>query len=161
MEATLFAYPAVLEDDSSGRLLVRFPDLPEALTDGADVEEALLEAADCLSEALMSRIADGESIPEPSPVKDGQRQVVPDPTVALKAAVYMVSREQGISAAELARRLGVDHKEARRLLDPRHASKAPRLAEALKAMGHAVAMTVHDTSSPKTLLPHPVAGSGR
>ena len=66
MRATVFAYPATLTRDSGGRFLVRFPDLPEALTDGASEAEALREAADALSEALMSRIVDGEAIPDPS-----------------------------------------------------------------------------------------------
>jgi predicted RNase H-like HicB family nuclease len=42
--------------------------LPEALTDGADEAEALAEAADRLSEALASRIVDGDEIPAPSPL---------------------------------------------------------------------------------------------
>ena len=45
-------FPARLEPDEEGRLVVHFPDLPEALTDGADEAEALAEAADYLSEAL-------------------------------------------------------------------------------------------------------------
>jgi hypothetical protein len=46
MTRTLFSYPARL-DPEDGRLVVHFPDLPEALTDGADKVEALREAADC------------------------------------------------------------------------------------------------------------------
>jgi len=40
-----------------------------------------------------------------------------------------------ISPSELARRLGVNEKEARRLLDPRHGSKAAALERALAAVG--------------------------
>jgi antitoxin HicB len=86
MRATVFAYPAMLTRDSGCRFLVRFPDLPEALTDGASEAEALREAADALSEALMSRIVDGEPIPDPSPVRRNQHQIAPDPTVALRVA---------------------------------------------------------------------------
>jgi len=71
MDDTLYVFPATLTADSAGRLLVRFPDLPEALTDGADLDEALSEGSDCLSEALMARIAAGETIPRPSRVKRG------------------------------------------------------------------------------------------
>jgi predicted RNase H-like HicB family nuclease len=66
---------------------VRFPDLPDALTDGADPAEALAEAADCLSAALASRIIDGEDIPKASPLAAGQELISPDPTIALKAAL--------------------------------------------------------------------------
>ena len=44
-----YSYPAKLEPDADGRLVVHFPALPEALTDGADEAEALREAVDCLS----------------------------------------------------------------------------------------------------------------
>jgi len=88
MRATVFAYPAILKKDAEGRFVVRFPDLPEALTDGATEAEALHEAADALSEALISRIADGEQIPDPSLVARNQYQVSPDATVALKVALH-------------------------------------------------------------------------
>jgi predicted RNase H-like HicB family nuclease len=77
-----------LERDEDGRYVVRFPDLPEALTDGMDEKEALVEAADCLSEALASRIVDGEAIPSPSRLDRGQYLISPDPIIALKAALY-------------------------------------------------------------------------
>ena len=35
MTRTLFSYPARLDPDEDWRLVVHFPDLPEALTDGA------------------------------------------------------------------------------------------------------------------------------
>src|SRR5712692_1436397 len=117
MRATVFAYPATLSCDSERRFLVRFPDLPEALTDGASEAEALREAADALSEALMSRIVDGESIPDPSPIRRNQYQIAPEPTVALKAALHKAMRERKATAADLSRMLEIDHKEARRLLD--------------------------------------------
>ena len=151
MRATLFAYPAKLVKGKDGRYLITFPDIPEALTDGATEEEALREAVDCLSEALMARIADKEDVPLPSEVKRGQYQVAAEPTVALKAALYTINREKGITAAEMARRLGVDHKEVRRLLDPHHTSKLPRLKEALASVGYEVAIAVHDASKRERL----------
>jgi antitoxin HicB len=146
MREIRYAYPARLRRDEDGRFVVSFPDLPEALTDGASLAEALAEAADCLSEALMSRIVDGEAIPAPSPRKAAQRLVAPDPTVALKAALHRVVRARKITAAALARRLRIDHKEARRLLDPRHPSKLPRLAAALAALDQHVAVSVLDAA---------------
>jgi antitoxin HicB len=63
MTRTPYSYPARLEPDEDGRLVVHFPDLPEALTDGADAVEALAEASDCLSTALAARIVNDEEIP--------------------------------------------------------------------------------------------------
>jgi len=36
-----YTYPADIEKQSDGSLLVRFPDAPEALTDGHSMDEAL------------------------------------------------------------------------------------------------------------------------
>lgn len=146
MEAVSFFYPAKFARQRDGRLLVTFRDLEEALTDGVDQVEARANASDALSEALMGRIADGEEIPLPSHPRRGETLVAPEPTIAAKAALHLVARAHGANPAELARRLHTDHKEARRMLDPRHKSKLPRLAEALEAFGHHVTITVSDVS---------------
>jgi antitoxin HicB len=73
------AYPARFTPDADGRIQVRFPDFPEALTDGADEAEAMAEAADCLAEAIASRVADGEAIPQPSALEPGMIMVEPAP----------------------------------------------------------------------------------
>jgi predicted RNase H-like HicB family nuclease len=39
-----YGFLARLEPDEEGRFFVHFPDLPEALTDGADEAESLAEA---------------------------------------------------------------------------------------------------------------------
>jgi len=59
-----------------------------------------------------------------------------------QAALYLAVREAGIGTSELARRLGVHEKEARRLLDPRHGSKADSLERALLAVGRRLAVEV-------------------
>lgn len=129
------AFPATLTPDEDGRFVVHFRDLPEALTDGADEAEALREASDALSEALLQRLDRDAPIPRPSRPRKADYQVAPYPNVALKLMLGHVSAAVDSPAATLARALGVDHKEARRLLDPRHPSKANRLCDALAAFG--------------------------
>src|SRR5262245_6847723 len=109
-EETILAWPATLAPDDEGRVQVRFPDFPEALTDAADEWEALAEAADCLAEAVAARIADGEDIPAPAPLRRGMLSFHLSPVLAYKAALYSAMRRDGISKSELARRLGVDEK---------------------------------------------------
>jgi antitoxin HicB len=133
---TVLAWPAMLVGDGDGRVQVRFPDFPEALTDGAGEREALAEAADCLAETVAARIADAEDIPAPGPLRRGMHVVALPPVLAYKAALFSTMRRDRISKSELARRLGVDEKDVRRLLDPRYrGSKADRLHAALAACG--------------------------
>ncbi|MGH6931775.1 MAG: type II toxin-antitoxin system HicB family antitoxin [Dongiaceae bacterium] len=155
MDSIILAYPATVTRDEAGRYLVRFRDLPEALTDGADEADALEEAADCLSEALLSRVADDEIIPTPSNPRRDEFRVAPEPTIALKALLISIVKARRISIAELARRLGVDHKEARRILDPRHPTKFPRLQEVLRSLGHQTWIAWHDASRQQRLLKAP------
>jgi ferredoxin len=48
----------------------------------------------------------------------------------------------GISNSELARRMHLDKKEARRILDPHHPTKLPRIEEALCVLGRQVQLAL-------------------
>lgn len=61
-----FSCPAKFSPEAKGAFTVTFPDLPEAITSGADLADALAQAADCLQEALAGRIVRREDIPAPS-----------------------------------------------------------------------------------------------
>ena len=65
-----FIYPAQLKQYSKGEVVVSFRDLPECLTSGEDVAEALLEAEDALEEAAIAgRIDDRRNLsPHPAPL---------------------------------------------------------------------------------------------
>ena len=144
MATARYGFPVRLQPDEEGRLVVHFPDLPEALTDGADEAEALAEAADCLSEALAGRINRGEDIPPPSRLRRGRHWVAPEPTIALKAALYSALRTRRMTVADLARRLDIDARKAARLIDPRAASRLNDLEVALSALGYAIAIELHE-----------------
>lgn len=131
-----FTYPAKLTADrKDGGYVVTFRDLPEAITQGESIEEALSEAEGALQAAIEGRIEDDIDVPAPSQPKRGERPVATPVTTALKAAVYIAMREQNLSKSELARRMNVDEKEARRMLDPKYPTKVPTLERALAALG--------------------------
>jgi antitoxin HicB len=151
--AETLAWPATLVADENGRIQVRFQDFPEALTDGADETEALAEAADCLAEAVAARVADGEDLPAPSATRRGTHAIPLPPLLAYKAALFSALRRDDVSKSELARRLGIDEKNVRRLLDPRYqGSKVERLHAALAACGVAAQITLVQSSCRERLL---------
>jgi antitoxin HicB len=160
-EETPLAWPARLKRDDEGRVQVRFPDFPEALTDAADEHEALAEAADSLAEAVAARIADGEDIPAPARWRPGMHTVPLPPVLAYKAALFSAMRREGISKSDLARCLGVDEKEVRRLVDPRYrGSKVERLHAALEACGVVAQISVVNRAPDRRLFA-PIARPGR
>jgi antitoxin HicB len=65
----------------------------------------------------------------------GEHLVAPTAETAAKAALYIAMQQAGLSNVQLARLLGVNEKEVRRLLDPHYGSKLPRIAQAIKVLG--------------------------
>ncbi len=143
-----FTYPVILTpDEIDGGFVVTFPDLPEVVTQGEDAAGALDEAADALEEAIAGRIRRGDPIPRPSASAGSVREVPVPALTAAKAALYLALRESAISKSELAVRLGCDEKEVRRLLDPRHPSKLPRIEKALSALGKNLSVWLVDEAA--------------
>ena len=114
-------YPANYIFDDDNRVVVSFPDFPEALTDGSDIVEAFKEAKDALEEAVAGRINRGEDIPQPSKASGDEIFSIPlSPGFSLKAMLYSAWKDRGISKVEFADILGINEKEVRRLLDPHY-----------------------------------------
>jgi antitoxin HicB len=148
-EATVrtFVYPAKFEGgDKPGVLVITFRDIPEAITQGNGGKDALWQAADCLEEAIAGRIADGREIPKGSRGARGERLIPVPAPMAAKAALYLAMGEAGMTNVQLARRLGCDEKEVRRMLDPRHPTKLPRIKEALDVFGKRLVVSVEEAA---------------
>lgn len=131
----MLTYPVEIEE-IDGEQIIRFPHFPEALTSVPVGQDYFPAAQDCLSEAIAGRILDGEDIEINLPARGNHATIPPDELICKKAVLHQAMRDEGMSVAELARRLGVDHKEARRILDPRHNTKYERLQEAQLAINH-------------------------
>jgi len=140
-------YPAKFErGDRAGVMVISFRDVPEAVTQGKGERDALWQAADCLEEAIAGRIADGRVIPKASRAARGERLIPVPAPMAAKAALYLTMAEARVTKAQLARKLGCDEREVRRMLDPRHATKLPRIKEALEALGKRLVVGVEEAA---------------
>jgi antitoxin HicB len=140
-------YPASFLPEANGKgLHVRFPDLPEALTGGDDLEDTLAQATDCLAEAMAGRIGRGDEIPPPSKPKRGQRLISVPLYLAPKLALYLAMRERGMPNTRLAKRLGVSETVVRRMLNPRQHTKPEKIQAALAALGKRIVVTFEDAA---------------
>ncbi len=114
---------------------VNFPDVHGAHTGGGTWEEAIEMAADCLGVALWSYVKDGEELPKPSPVKDGEVLVSAQLIDAIKLVLYTAMREQGITNEDLASRLDVSLEAVQKLVNIRYRTHISHLERALRAVG--------------------------
>lgn len=137
----MFDYPVILTPDE-GSVLVTFPDVPEAITFGADEDEALLHAVDALETALSFYVDARKPLPAVSRPAPRQKTVRPSALECAKLGVYKAMTEQGIKKAELARRLGWHMPQVDRLFDLRHASKLDQIEAAATALGRHIEVTV-------------------
>lgn len=133
-------YPVHLASAEEGGFVVTFPDVPEAITQGDDKEEALMRAVDALETAMGFYV--GRDLPKASKAKPRQRVVRPSALVCIKLAIYQTMRDQGVKKSELARRLGWHLPQVDRLLDLDHASRLDQAEAALSSLGHRLEVSV-------------------
>ena len=133
------AYPVNLEKDGKF-ILVTFPDIPEAVTQGQDRAEALRAAKDVLETAMEIYFEERRPVPEPSKAKRGQAVVELSASTSAKVLLLNEMLRQKVRPADLARRIGTTPQEVNRLTDIRHTSRIDGIAAALKALGKTLEM---------------------
>ena len=130
-----FEYAVRLAAAAEGGFVVTCRDLPELVTQGESTADALAEAADAMDEVFAAYIQSKRDFPTPTKARRGEHVVAPPAETVAKSALYVAMRKARVSNVQLAKRLGVDEKEVRRMLDPHYASKLPRLAQAIAVLG--------------------------
>jgi antitoxin HicB len=127
-------------------LVVTFPDVPEAITEGRDFADAQRQAEEALGLALLTYPKRGLPLPK---ARSRARDLVPvtvEPDIAAKLALLEALREKGISRRAFARLIDKDEKEVRRILDPKHETKLSTLTAALRALGQRLVIAVEAAS---------------
>ena len=137
-----FEYAVALKRASEGGCVVTCRDLPALVTQGDDREDALAQAADAMDEVFATMMKLGLDFPVPTAARRGERLVSPPVEAVAKAALYVALRDANVTKVDLARLLGVDEKEVRRLLDPHYPSKLPRIAEAIALLGKRLVLSL-------------------
>jgi antitoxin HicB len=146
----MMLYPVTLTPDDNDTILVTFPDFPEAVTFGADREEALARAIDALETIIDAYIKDRQPIPTPSTASADAMVTLP-PLVAAKVQLHNEMRRQKMGKTALAERMNVHLPQVDRLLDVHHGSTVEQLDAAAKALGGQVRIEL--------VMPEPVSGA--
>lgn len=136
-----FVYPYETERDGAS-VIVRFPDVPGALTQvdpGEDLDEL---THDCLLAALGGHLQIRQTPPPPSAAR-GRPVITLDILTSAKLALAMAMAEANMSKVGLAELLDVNEKVVRRLLDLDHVSRIDRLESALECLGKRLEVSVH------------------
>jgi antitoxin HicB len=138
--------PAAMHDPHERGFIVTFPDRDWGVTQGESEADAQATARDRLEEMVVGQILSGGDIPIPRTTGPAERLVPIGALLAAKAALHQALRDAGIGPGELARRLGSNEAEARRLPDARQPIARPRLEAALHARGKRLLVGVGDAA---------------
>ena len=107
-------YEVILEADDNGTFVATVPVFPEITTFGENELDALHKARDAIEEAIAARIAESGEVPKPTKEPPPLKVKLPWLTF-LKTALYIVCRDNGITRAELARRLHWNREQVEQL----------------------------------------------
>ena len=141
------AYAATLTpDEEDGGFVVTFRDIPEAITQGRTVDEALRNAADALTMALDGYIEAGWAFPNASPAREREHLVTLPALVAAKLELYRRMCQTNTTRVALAQMLGVDERAVRRLLAYKHRSHIGQIEAALAKLGKRLEISVRDAA---------------
>ena len=118
-----------------GRYVVRCRDFPQLEATGNDIDGAIALAEAGIETIFTDYMRAGKYLPRPSKPLKRECLIAPAAGTVAKAALHLAMEEAGITKVQLAKRLDVDEKEVRRMLDPRCKSKLPRIAQAIGLLG--------------------------
>lgn len=128
-------YAVTLTPDTNNTYMVRCRDLPELISCGDNIEDALKEALDAVETCFIMYMDDRRPIPTPTATQADEYSVYVPIKVATKVVLYNEMLSQGITKAEMARRLDGFQASVDRILSIKHSTKLETLEAAFAALG--------------------------
>ncbi|HSW92897.1 MAG TPA: type II toxin-antitoxin system HicB family antitoxin [Gammaproteobacteria bacterium] len=134
-------YPASINyNESDKRYTVSFLDLPEAITEGETMEEALFNASEVLTLTLEGRVDEGMDIPQPSASVDDSYLI--SPNARAQAALLMRWAKGDHTTSEIARTLNTSWPAIARLEDLHHWPNLKQLERVAAALGQRLVISL-------------------
>ena len=125
-----------------GGYTVTFRDIPEAITYGETLEEALDMAQDALETAMEFYFEDMRQVPIPSKGQEGERAIELPISMSSKVLLLNEMVAQRVTQADLAKRMNTSRQVVNRMTDLQHATKIDTISDALKALGKEMVIQV-------------------
>lgn len=137
----MYQYPLELHTEPTG-VWLSCPDIPEMNASGDTLGEAFAEALDGFESALSLYVEQRRKIPAASAASDPAMVLhLPALTVA-KIMLWNAMLDEGVSRAELARRMGCTRQVVDRLVDFLHSSKIEQVERALGLLGRRLSLVL-------------------
>lgn len=112
-------YPVTIDKSGDSSFFVSFPDIPEALTQGETVEDALAMGKDALETALEFYFEDQRTVPLPSKPTRERYVVKLSPSLWAKVLLLNEMVSQNVRPIDLARKLSIRPQDVTRIMRPK------------------------------------------
>ena len=134
-------YPATFTSEGE-RFVVTFRDIPEAITQGDDEEDALFMAKDVLIASMEVYFDEKRRVPAASAPQPDDRLIALPASIAVKVLLLNQMLEQTVTPSELARRMDTTRQEVNRLIDLKHTTRIDRIEDAMAALDRELKLSV-------------------
>jgi antitoxin HicB len=141
----MFLIPISVQADDNDTFLITSPMLPEVTTFAETADDIERRARDAVEEAIAGRIAGWKDIVP----QEGDQYVRLPLLSGLKLALFLLCKTQGVTRADLMRRMNVQRETVDRLFRLDHASKLDQIEDAFRAIGKEVDLSVEDRRAPE------------
>lgn len=128
-------YPARFEPSDNGSYVVTFRDVPEAITQVDNLDEAIDMARDALQTAIEFYFEDQRTFPPPSELMEGECLVPLRASVWVKVLLLNSMVEGRVKQVDLARRMNLKPQEITRIVNLGHVTKIDEIQRAIEATG--------------------------
>jgi antitoxin HicB len=140
-------YPALFEPTDGGKILITFPDVEEAVSQGDDEQDAIDMAQDALVTWFAHCIRHSKAIHPPSRPKGRKYRMIGLPAmVSAKVALYTAFQNSSLTKAELGRRLAIPKTNVDRLFDFKNHTRLDQLEAAFRVLGKDMSITVSEAA---------------
>lgn len=142
----MYQYTLIPHESEQG-VFVECPLLPEFHASAESYDALQQEAIDAMETVFDMYVDEGRRIPDPVAPNVGELALqLPTLTLA-KLALWNAMCDQGLTKADLARRMGIQLQLVHRMVDFIHSSKIEQVERALLSLGKRLAVSVQEAEA--------------